>query len=556
MWAEGWRDEAWQQLARPWDVIIIGGGITGAGILREASRMGLRALLLEARDFAYGTSSRSSKMVHGGLRYLKNLQVRMTLESVHERQRLLHEARGLVVPRGFLLANYAGERTPAWIYGIALVLYDILGLHWGHRHYGRAALLDLCPPLNPKGLLGGYRYLDAQVDDARLVLRLIRRGVQGGGLAINYAPVVGLLRGPAGQVRGVAVRDAAARDAAGANAGALREIEVSAPVVINASGVWADAMRTMAGAPARLDRQLRQLRGSHLVFPWQRLPLARVVGFMHPDDGRPVFALPWEGVSLVGTTDVDHDHSLAGEPAIGAAEFEYLLRAAQFAFAGQELTVADVQGTFSGVRPVVNTGRVDPSAESREHVLWAENGLLTVAGGKLTTFRLMARTALRAVRGQLPHGAGRDGARRQPILDGAPPIGAKTTVAIAPPVLRRLAGRYGPELPRVLAAAAPGELSPIEPGLPAVWAEARWAAMAEGVVHLEDLMLRRLRLGLTMPRGGLDFVPALRPIVQPALGWSDARWGLEAERYRQLWASSYWLPPEVSHATPNHTAQD
>lgn len=386
MWERGWRDRVWSALDQKWDLIVVGGGITGAGILREAARAGLRALLVEEKDFASGTSSRSSKLVHGGLRYLKNGEIKLTLESVRERERLLKEGRGLITQLGFLLPNFAGDRPPAWVFGAGLVVYDLLALKWGHRRYDALDMRELSPALRETGLLGGYRYFDAQTDDARLVLRVIREAVRGGGAALNYARVESLLRSRSGRVRGVVLRDQAP-------GGEGRAREIQAPVVINAAGAWADGLRRQEGG-----RRLRRLRGSHLVFPAKRFPLRRAVSFLHPKDRRPVFALPWESVTLFGTTDVDHDQSLDAEPAIGAAEADYLMAGLAYAFPSLALAPDDAQAAFAGVRPVVDTGKADPSKESREHVLWNEDGLLTVTGGKLTTFRLMAHDALEAAR--------------------------------------------------------------------------------------------------------------------------------------------------------------
>ncbi|MCK4692315.1 MAG: FAD-dependent oxidoreductase, partial [Anaerolineales bacterium] len=229
MWHRGWRDQIWAQLDGPWDLIVVGGGITGAGILREATRAGLRALLVEAQDFASGTSSRSAKLVHGGLRYLRNAQIRLTLESVREREYLLKQGRGLINPLGFLMANFAGDRIPAWVFGFGLILYDLLAFRWGTQHYDPQDMRNLCPPLSSPDLVGGFRYIDAQTDDARLVLRVIREAVLEGGTALNYARVEGLLRDRTGRVHGVAVCDQGPD-------GAGRTIEIHAPVVINATG--------------------------------------------------------------------------------------------------------------------------------------------------------------------------------------------------------------------------------------------------------------------------------------------------------------------------------
>ncbi|MDW8326269.1 MAG: glycerol-3-phosphate dehydrogenase/oxidase [Anaerolineales bacterium] len=518
MWTQGWRDRVWATLSQTWDLIVIGGGITGAGILREAANVGLRALLVEAGDFASGTSSRSSKLVHGGLRYLKQGELRLTFESVRERERLLREGRGLIQQLGFLVPNFAGDRPPAWVFGLGLAFYDALALQWSHRRYDAVDMRDLCPALAERGLLGGYRFFDAITDDARLVLRLLREAVRAGGVALNYARAEGLLRDRAGQVRGVVLRDRA--DPAG------RMLEVQARAVINASGAWADDLRAHLGA----RRRLRHLRGSHLIFPASRFPLRRAVSFLHPRDHRPVFALPWEGVTLFGTTDVDHGRALETDPAISPAESEYLLEALQYAFPALDLRAGDVQATLAGVRAVVDTGKADPSKESREHVLWNEDGLVTVTGGKLTTFRLMAHAALRAVRAPV-------GGKTQRVLDPPPTLAAD----LRPEVALRLAGRYGADAPALIAAAQPGELAPVADSV-ALWAELRWAARAEGVVHLDDLLLRRVRLGLLLPEGGLPHLDRIRAIVQPELGWDDARWEQEAADYARLWQASY-APP-------------
>ena len=528
MWENGWRDRIWSDLDQKWDLIVIGGGITGAGILREAARKGLRVLLVEAHDFASGTSSRSSKMVHGGFRYLKNGQIKLVLESVRERERLLGEGRGLVIPLGVLLADYVGDAIPAWVFGAGLILYDLLALKWGHRHYDAYDMHDLCPSLNTDGLQGGFRYFDAQTDDARLVLRLIQEAVSAQGVALNYTKVIGLLRARTGRVSGVILRDLAPQ-------GRDRTIEVPAPVVINATGAWADDLRTQVGGSARL----RKLRGSHLIVPASRLPLTRSVSFLHPDDDRPVFAFPWEGVILVGTTDVDLDTPLKTDTAISRVEVEYLLRAIQYGFPTQQLTFDDVQCTMAGVRPVINTGKADPSKESREFILWNENGLLTVTGGKLTTFRLMAHEALIKVRAALPDRPSFDPGSRVFDIPPAELTAPLQTDRLTPALRTRLLGRHGVNASTMIAAAQPGELEAIGASLN-LWAELRWAARAEGVIHLDDLMLRRLRIGLTLPQGGLPIMDRIRAIAQPELGWDDLRWEQEASDYTILWKKYYY----------------
>jgi glycerol-3-phosphate dehydrogenase len=519
MWAKNWRERIWSDLDQPWDLLIIGGGITGAGILREASRAGLKSLLVEGHDFASGASSRSSKMVHGGLRYLSNAQIKLTIDSVRERERLLREGRGLIEPLGFLIAGYRGDRPRSWVLGIGLMIYDLLGRKWAHQHHTAGQMKELCPQISDTHLIGGYHYYDAQTDDARLVFRVIREAVRAGGRAINYVSVDGLMRDRSGQARGVQLRDHVTGQAK----------EVPAPVVISAAGAWADGLRAHLEAPPKL----RPLRGSHLIFPWHKLPLTQAVSFLHPIDHRPVFAYPWEGIALVGTTDVDHGSCLQTDPRISGQEVDYLLGAVQHAFKPANLSVSDVQVTFAGIRPVVHTGQPDPSKESRESVLLDEQGLITITGGKLTTYRLMALDALRAARMRLPGHPHFDAKQR--MLD---PIETRLPAHLAPGDGMRLFGRYGADTPELLKAAQPNELEAID-GSKTLWAELRWAARDEGVVHLDDLLLRRVRLGLLLPQGGLPLMRRIQAIAQPELGWNDETWAKEVDDYTRLWNQCY-----------------
>lgn len=522
--AEERRVQIWSRVSGPWDVLIVGGGITGAGILREAARLGLRALLVEQRDFGWGTSSRSSKMVHGGLRYLKDGHIRLTWCSVRERKRLLSEAPGLIDPMGFLIVTHHGDHPGRWTYRAGLSLYDLLALQWSHRAFRAEELQMLLPFLGRDRLAGGFRYGDAQTDDARLVLRVIQEGIADGGVALNGVRVEELLW-EGGRVGGAWLRDL--------ETGAT--VPARARVVINATGAWADRLREQIGAPPRM----RPLRGSHLVFPAERLPVREAVTFLHPLDRRPVFFFPWEGVTLVGTTDLDHDRPLDEEPAIAPEEVAYLMAAVEAECGCLGLGLGDVLATFSGVRPVIRSSRPRaPSQESRDHVVWVESGLLTVTGGKLTTFRLIALDALRAVRHLLPEIPEPD--PRLPVLRPSPavlPGGERLDAASR----RRLIGRYGAAAAALVASARPEELERI-PGTPYLWTELRWSARAEAVLHLDDLLLRRLRLGLLLPEGGADLLPEIRSRCQEELGWSDARWEQEEERYRHLWRACYSLP--------------
>jgi len=520
-----WRDELWAKLSDPemlWDVIVIGGGITGAGILQQAARIGLRVLLVEQRDFAWGTSSRSSKFVHGGLRYLRDGDVHLMRESVRERNKLVQSGLGLVKEIGFLIAIYEGERPGPLMYRVALTVYDLIGGKMVHRHYNADEFQMLAPHIGKAGLRGGFRYSDAQTDDARLTMRVLQEGIASGGAAANYISVEGLLRGD-GIVAGVQLLDHVKQ----------RRADVHAKVVINATGAWADRLRGQVNASARI----RPLRGSHIVFPGWRVPLAQAITFLHPFDRRPLTVFPWEGAIVIGTTDVDHDAPLDQEAAISAPETAYLMAAMDYRFPELKLTLDDVIATWAGVRPVIDTGKADPSKESRDHAIWEEQGLFTVTGGKLTTFRVMAHDALRAVRSRLPELA--------TLEDAGPPLQA---VKIDLPETlhltqrQRLTGRYAEHAIALVMAAQPGELEQI-PGTPVLWAELRWAARAEAVVHLEDLLLRRTRLGVLLSEGGAAHLPRIRQICQPELGWDDARWEVEEAAFRALLQAHYSLPP-------------
>ena len=493
-----------------WDLIVIGGGITGAGLLREAGALGYRTLLLEQGDFAFGASSRSGKLVHGGLRYLKQGQFGVTWHSVRERERLCRDEPDLVTRHDVLLPVCRGDPSGRAALALGLSLYDLLGRAEGrgrlvsgepvpatasgfqtHRYLGKDELSALLPQLRREGLVGGFRYGDAQTDDAALVLRVLRQGLAMGGaapglepasVALNYAPVVRL------SGKGVAIRD----ELTG------RTADVRARVVVNATGPWADGVRAKSRRP--LFPRLRPLRGSHLIFAADRFPLVRAVNLWHPSDSRPLYAFPWQGVTLVGTTDLDHDRPLSEEARISPRETDYLLSALRAYFPALDLAERDLISTFAGVRPVIGTGKKDPWRESREHVVWNEDGLITVAGGKLTTFRLLARDALRVARPALG----------EPSCAGSP-------------------SRTGPA-------------TAIDPTGPANRASAETdetQRLCYAVHHLDDLLLRRTRLGLLQPAGGERLLPQIRAGFQAALGWDDRRWDEEERRYLEIWKAYY-----------------
>ncbi len=525
------RAEAWAALRaherEPLDLLVIGGGIAGAGVALEAARCGARVALVEARDFASGTSSKSSKLVHGGLRYLAQGRIGLTRESVRERKALLRDMPGLVTPLRFLLPVRHADRKGRRILGAGLAMYDFFAGRRTRQWHAPDAVLAQAPHLAAAGLAGGWSYLDAQTDDARLVLRVLAEARQLGAITLNHVAAERLTETD-GQVRGAVLRN----DDSG------ERLAVQARVVVNATGAWADQLRQDLGARPLL----RPLRGSHLLFEAWRLPVAQAVAFFHPQDGRPVFALPWEGRTLLGTTDLDHRDPLDREPGITAAEFDYLMQAVRAAFPSLSLDAEDVVSTYSGVRPVLDSGdQRDPSKEAREHLILDERGLLTVSGGKLTTFRSSAIQALRRVQSRVP--ALR---RLQPdaALLRAPGIASlHATQALPAPLRQRLLARYGDAASVLLAEASPDELREI-PHAECCWAELRHALRHEAVLHLDDLLLRRSRIGLLLRDGGAALLPALRPLVQETLAWSDERWDDECHRYRERVLRCHGIPRE------------
>ncbi len=527
MWENEWRNKIWQSIESPWDIIIIGGGITGAGILREATRLGLHALLVEQRDFAWGTSSRSSKLVHGGFRYLKEGKIMLTRDSVHERELLLHEGPGLIDPLGFLLTVYKGDFPGRWTFEMGLTVYDLLALRWDHSYYSPHDFRMLAPHINQDELRGGFRFGDAQTDDARLTLRVIREAVADGATAINYVKAEKLIIEQGG-VKGVVLIDQLLGTEAKAYARAM----------INATGVWADGLREQAGVTSHM----RPLRGSHLIFPTWRLPVAQAVSFLHPFDHRPVFIFPWEKVTLVGTTDVDHRDSLEKEPTISPDEVAYLMAAVEYQFPSLGISLEDVVSTYAGIRPVIGSSKHDPSEESRAHTIWEENGLYTVTGGKLTTFRLIALDVLKTIKHRLPEMP--EPQHDMPVLNQINQL-LPGCDDLRDACRKRLLGRYGSDAIAVVNSAKQGEMDTI-PGTDYLWVELRWAARSEGVCHLEDLLLRRTRLGLILPKGGEFILPVVKQICSAELHWNDDHWQQEMAQYRSLITCCYSLPPRIS----------
>ena len=479
---------------------------------------------MEQKDFAWGTSSRSSKLVHGGLRYLKEGHFFLTKMAVEEREHLLKEAPGLVEPLEFLLPVYAHQRPGKRTLKIGLSLYDLMARERQHRFYDKTEFYRLMPYARQHGLKGGFFFYDAQVDDSRLVLRLINESVAEGAGALNYAAAVDILRNNNGQVTAVKIEDTETRDATTLTTGA----------VINATGCWAEKLHPSPDS----GRHLRPLRGSHLVFSAEALPVKHGISFVHPQDSRTIFVLPWEGAVLVGTTDLDHHTDLSEEPTITEDEIAYLMDGLHTIFPALKISLNDCIAAFAGLRPVISEGQRSPSAESREHVVWVDKGLVTVTGGKLTTFRRLAWDALKATRPFLPADKISD---TRKSLFSKPPVAPANSFGLSDQIWRRLYGRYGKGAEVLVQQAQADDLT-IIPGTHTLWAELPYVARHERVRHLGDLLLRRVRIGLLSPEGGKKHLKRIRSLCQPALPWNSRRWRQEITTYLFQWNRAHALP--------------
>ncbi len=521
-----------------WDLIIIGGGITGAGILRESIRMGLRVLLVEEKDFAWGTSSRSSKLVHGGLRYLKEGKFLLTKAAVEEREHLLNDAPGLVEPLVFLAPIYKGHGLGKWALETGLSIYDLIAQKRQHKYFEADAFSRISPHIEKNGLLGGFRFFDAQVDDARLVLRLMNESIALGAEALNYTRAAEIRRNANGEVIGAVIEDTETH----------AKKAVSAKAVINATGVWAERLHPSPKAKLHL----RPLRGSHLIFPSSVIPIKEAVSFVHPVDKRPLFVIPWENVIFIGTTDLDHTEDISHEPYMSAEEGLYLMEALQSLFPSLSISFKDCLSCYAGIRPVLSKGKLEPSEESREHVVWVKKGLVTITGGKLTTFRRLAHDALNAAKPFLP-----------PVQFPEPDEAIFSRVPAGPPdpdvglskeTWRRLYGRYGMSAEELVKSASPEDLNFI-PGTLTLWAEIPFTAQHERIRHLDDLLFRRVRAGMLTPKGGKAYLKRIKKMCAPVLPWDRKQWKNEMKNYLDLWNRIYGLPAEFSEKSVIHPSR-
>ncbi len=525
-----------------WDVVIVGGGIVGAGALLDAASRGMSAALVEQDDVAAGTSSRSSRLIHGGLRYLEQLHIPLVRELLAERRRLLRNAPHLVSLEPQLFPVYGLPFVHKAFYDAGLTLYDILGArHDGgwHRRLGRQETLGIAPALRPAGLRGGLFYHDGMDDDARFTLAALRTALAtpADTVAVTRARATDVDTAADGTIVALRVRDRVA-DA---------ELEVRTSAVVDATGVWAAdpghpfASRSMLVQPSR---------GAHLVIRRERIPMSPGLTIRVP--GRVVFLIPWPDHWLIGTTDAPYD-GRPDRPVASGDEVDQLLATVNGTL-DVDLRRDDVVGTFAGLRPLIAPSGGSTVKASREHRVTVESsGVVRIAGGKFTTYRLMARDVVDAVLGRDVARARPSGTADMPLIGAAdrPELDRVATELAAisdvhathPEAAARLVARHGTEAPAVAALGAELDLvRPLVPGRPFLEAEVAWAVRNELALSVDDVLSRRLRLSPELGERRAEIASRVAAIMAAELGWSEGRCERERDEYVAGAAREYGVP--------------
>ncbi len=517
---------------REFDLAVVGGGIAGAGVAQDAASRGLSVIVVEKEDFASGTSSKTTKLIHGGLRYLEQFHFKLTRELCHERGLLEQLAPHLVRDFSFIMPLVKGSPFFSLKAEIGLTLYDLLS--WsvsGARHHRRLSqkeVLDSVPALNPQVFSGGLRFHDCITDDSRMVLEVIKSACSEGALAINYMEVQGFEQAE-GKVRAIKCRDRYSG----------QELTISAKACVNATGVWSDQLYEML-EPA-WKSHVQPSKGIHIIVPASAFETNTAL-FLPTRDGRYVFVVPWQRALMVGTTDRPYSGSLE-RPLPDRDEIDYLLSVINGFTDTHRLNRSDIIGSFAGLRPLVQpeTTSCDTNSLSREHVIFeGPGGVIGLNGGKLTNYRLMAVQVMELVAKQLP-GVDLKGSRTKRMMLGGfkdkadflaqtAAISAKARrLSIEPATLDHLIASYGSEAALIVdIVEADSTLNQrICPDFPPILAEVPFCVTNEMAVSLEDLLMRRLRLGILHQRQCLDAAPKVAELMSLALGWDSARTSYE-----------------------------
>ena len=512
----------------PFDLVVVGAGITGAGVARDAAMRGMRVALVEKEDFASGTSSRSSRLVHGGLRYLEHGELHLVYEASRERRILLHIAPHLVRPRSFLWPIFEKTRIPAWKLRAGFLLYDALALFRNianHHSLSREDVIELEPALRQAGLRSGVTYFDAATDDIRLTLANVRAAAFAGAVVVNHLPVRAM------EMEGGAVSGISAEDTLTG-----RSVSVSARAVVNATGPWSDNIRRLADPD--VQPSVRGTKGVHVAIAQSRIGNNGALTILSPIDGRVVFVLPAGRLTIIGTTETDYSGP-PDEVLPTTADVTYLLRTANSFFPSAHLVAADVVSAWAGIRPLVDDGAGAPGSVSREHAVhWTAPGLLSVSGGKLTTYRSMAEDVVDEIARALGNPVSHPPTDRVP-LPGGEMRSFDDEVARAqeetgiPEVADHLVASYGTEWRGVWSMVQEDKalVARVAPELPYIAAEIHWAVEQEMALTLSDILVRRLHVAFETHDHGMSAAPAVARVAAPLLSWTEKRIESELSRY-------------------------
>jgi glycerol-3-phosphate dehydrogenase len=513
------------------DVVIIGGGVTGAGTARDAALRGLRVALIEREDFASGTSSRSSRLIHGGVRYLEHGHLGLVFESSIERMRLLRLAPHLVRPLAFTWPVYQGARIPRWKLNAGLMLYDALALFRnvkGHRGLNARQVIEAEPLLRSEGLKGGARYYDAATDDARLTFANALGASEAGAVVLNHA-----------SVRSLVIEEGKARGALVVDHLSGQELTVRAKALVNATGPWSDEIRKLDS-----NREAPSVRGSkgvHIAVPRERLGNRDALTLLSPVDGRVMFVLPADTHAIIGTTE-SATRAHPAEVRASEKDVEYLLASANAFFPQAKLTRADVVSAWAGIRPLIAKGYADEGnagSASREHAIdFSPTGVIAISGGKLTTYRVMARDVVNAVERQLGIPRRKSPTDTLPLPGGDmasfdAELQAAAAVVGQVEVARHLVRAYGSRWRQVwsLTQEEASLAQPLAPGLPYLRAEAAYGVSHEFVHTLADLLIRRLKVTFETRDLGAEAARSAAEVMAPRLGWDAVQTRQQLEAY-------------------------
>lgn len=541
------RDQRLRRLRdQTFDLLVLGGGVTGAGIARDAALRGLSVALVEKADLANGTSSASSKLIHGGLRYLEQYELALVFEGTKERATLMKLAPHFARPLPFLFPVYETSRVGMFMVALGMWAYDVLAMFRNYRRHrmlskGRTTKAE--PALQSKGLKGSALYYDCMTNDGRLTLETAIDAEASGAVVATYVEATRILRDSTGTSTGLEVRDLV---------GGGEPFQVSAKVTVVAAGPWTDEVlqRLEGGQPKRL----RPTKGSHIVLDAAKLPVKHAVVLTGPSDGRVMFAIPWGKRTILGTTDTDESALPDGLEA-SREDVEYLLEAARAYFPGLEASAEDVISTWSGLRPLMAAGEDESASDvSREHsILSLDPGLLAIVGGKLTTYRLMAEQIVDRALDKLGSGASLDPCTTHKVpLPGARHAGGRLRDlpgfsrelaqehALDEDVAWHLTTTYGVRARAVLAAGRAHGVRPgrMVPDLPYLWDEVVFAADQELALRLDDVLRRRTLMFLQDRDQGLGVCEEVAELMGKVLGWSEEERAAEVERYRERVAAS------------------